>query len=463
MMTRPQSHALPAWMLSTAAATGLFVAPALLVAQSPVTNPPSNPPAAATAAPVADESAIQKELRRLYAESGREMPEVSPSIQIQAQSVQPPKSAPAKPNPVTSFFKRLVPGSQPSQQAASPASPAPKPSAPVAQSTKPTSPPVRYAPHSSQPPRRLPAMDTAAAAPQPQPVVVPAPQPAAVAKPPVVPKVTAATGPALPPSPAAAAPAPVVNDAPSLASDVAPEAPATGADSEEFPNPFTSVSEIEADLKLPATAATPFKEESPEGSAKEVPDATTESAPSLPFAAGPALAPPDAPVLAAPDELPPLPVLPDEPKPAVSLAPAQVRVTDVAPTANPTNPATEAKMAKIRERGGMKGLKGFCPVTLRNQRELQDAQPEFQSSFRGQKFHFATADAKSKFDSEPMRYAPAVYGADVVVLIRDKDVTEGTLDFAAWYKGHLFLFSSEENSNTFLADPAKYAVPAGVE
>ena len=111
----------------------------------------------------------------------------------------------------------------------------------------------------------------------------------------------------------------------------------------------------------------------------------------------------------------------------------------------------------------MKGLKGFCPVTLRDQRELVDAKPDFHSTFRGQKFHFADADAKLKFDEEPARYAPAAYGADVVALTRDKDVIEGTLDFAAWFKGRLYLFGAQEAHDTFVANPSLYATPVGIE
>jgi YHS domain-containing protein len=125
--------------------------------------------------------------------------------------------------------------------------------------------------------------------------------------------------------------------------------------------------------------------------------------------------------------------------------------------------ATREKMKKIHERGSMKGLKGFCPVTLRDERELVDAKPDFHSTFRGQKFHFADAEAKLKFDEEPARYAPAAYGADVVALTRDKDVVEGSLDFAAWFKGRLYLFGSQNSHDAFVADPSAYATPVGIE
>ena len=124
---------------------------------------------------------------------------------------------------------------------------------------------------------------------------------------------------------------------------------------------------------------------------------------------------------------------------------------------------TRDKMLKIRERGGMKGLKGFCPVTLHDERELVDAKSEFHSTYRGQKFHFSNDEAKSKFEQDPSLYAPAAYGADVVALTRDKDVVEGSLDYAAWFKGRLYLFGGQDAHDAFVANPVQYATPAGIE
>ncbi|WP_397568070.1 hypothetical protein [Schlesneria sp. T3-172] len=121
------------------------------------------------------------------------------------------------------------------------------------------------------------------------------------------------------------------------------------------------------------------------------------------------------------------------------------------------------KMRRIRSRFGMKGLKGFCPVTLKDRRELRDAKPEFQATFRGQKFHFASEEARDRFADNPAFYAPAAYGADVVALGRDKDVVEGTLDYAAWFQGRLYLFGNQENYATFVKSPATFATSVGEE
>ena len=148
--------------------------------------------------------------------------------------------------------------------------------------------------------------------------------------------------------------------------------------------------------------------------------------------------------------------------PALDVGALSQEPADALSPADPSDSYLE-KMQRIRDRFGMKGLKGFCPVTLRDERELLDAKPEFHFTHRSQKFHFASQEACDRFEADPSVYAPAAYGADVVSLGRDKDVVEGTLDFAAWYKGRLYLFSTQDNYEVFVKSPVTYASPAGVD
>ncbi len=229
-------------------------------------------------------------------------------------------------------------------------------------------------------------------------------------------------------------------------------------------SPFSEMSEAEADktLELNPFTGLILDEEAGSANGQSSTPAASPSTVALP-PAGPLTA--DDPFA---DELKKIGVVPPATEPAVETpnveTPNIVRPKTDSPTFDGIeDQATRDKMKKIHERGTMKGLKGFCPVTLRDQRELVDAKPDFHSTFRGQKFHFADADAKLKFDEEPVRYAPAAYGADVVALTRDKDVVEGSLDFAAWFKGRLYLFGSQNAHDTFVADPSKYATPVGIE
>jgi YHS domain-containing protein len=268
-----------------------------------------------------------------------------------------------------------------------------------------------------------------------------------------------------PQTPTAPAPTAPLTDLLEREEAAAPQMLATSRP-QEFPDPFPEMSEEEADDLDEAEFESPFLGMRLD----EEPFPTDENAPETdPLADVPerTVSPADAtPSLAMPQEGPAL---------VTSAAPPQLTIPLSEPAASAPNvpqaqivdsssPDVYAeRMQQIRERGGMKGLKGFCPVLLRDDRELRDSQPEFYSNHRGQKFHFASAEAKARFDRNPARYAPAAYGADVVVLIRDKDVAEGSLDHAAWYRGNLYLFANDETYGAFVADPVKYASPDGLE
>ncbi|MBX3450259.1 MAG: YHS domain-containing protein [Planctomycetaceae bacterium] len=280
-----------------------------------------------------------------------------------------------------------------------------------------------------------------------------------------------------------------------------PEMSEAAADGVQKETPFTGLALDEADdvdmtmeeaaapaetaqAKAPATTEQPILE-APGAPRLELPPLEAEAAATAktepaadPFAEDPFASQPiepepkkepaaAAPALAAPtlDD----PFAPSPAKAAVAEKPA--RTTNGAPALLPQTPAANAapvakaapseadeKMRRIRERDGMTGLKGFCPVTLRDQRELRDAQTQFESAYRGQKYHFASADAKLRFEANPARYAPAAYGADVVSLARDKDVVEGTLDHAAWFRGRLYLFGSQASHDEFVSNPVEFAV-----
>ena len=121
--------------------------------------------------------------------------------------------------------------------------------------------------------------------------------------------------------------------------------------------------------------------------------------------------------------------------------------------------STDAKMHQIGERVGQRGLKGFCPVALREHRELVDAVPIYSSTFESQRYYFSSAEAKSHFDQAPHKYASVAGGIDVVVKATSDHSVEGTLDHAVWYKDRLFLFSSPESLEAFSANPLLYARP----
>jgi YHS domain-containing protein len=448
------------------------------------------------------------------------------------QQSQPPSRSVARQNPVTGFFKKMIPG----QKTTASTSQAPIP--PDYRNAVTGVPPSTGANVATQPNGNFgPPMQSRTSAVQTIPATRPTTKPAIAATPArnttkqFTPSVQITTGIASNsldlPSPTAGMPplAQVPLALPVAILEVAmpplmtePQLPLSQAPSKveplarparvvvaDFPNPFPEVTEIDADLKTripprdaaeileepetpketdepPAVVGVPEALEDPfaveardfsEPSIDESIDSSLDTAVSaldvLPEVTTPSIlvAPPE---LTAPPDLvaPPALTAPsvDVPKPAVDSIPGIAAtppdVGGLVPPAEIVDPHVE-KMRRIRERFGMKGLKGFCPVTLHDERELMDAKPEFHFTHRSQKFHFASAEARDKFEADPSAYAPAAYGADVVALSRDKDVVEGTLDFAAWFKGRLYLFGSQATYETFVAGPSRYATPLGIE
>lgn len=380
-------------------------------------------------------------------------PVQQPQVQQQApQAVPTPATAAAAPkakNPVVSFFKKLVPGGSKDD---------PKPTA-APKEYRPDVAPLPPGGIVSQPPAKLqpdlpattdakslvtlPPLDAEPRTPFARPAGIPLDLPEPLAIPGDI-----------PPSPNSSASLPPLlvepTGTPSGAENGAATETATAASNTA--DPFTEMTEAEADKKLELNPFTGLTLDEDAGSANAPKTDAPLAAPASqedPFA----------------EELKKMGIVPpgtETPKLAAPEAPS-APTTDTPTFDGIEDQATRDKMKKIHERGSMKGLKGFCPVSLRDQRELIDAKPEFHSTFRGQKFHFADADAKLKFDEEPARFAPAAYGADVVALTRDKDVIEGSLDFAAWFKGRLYLFGTQEAHDTFVEDPTKYATPVGIE
>lgn len=503
----------------------LSAPPSNAVVIQPVAQTGGPKPTAPATAP-GQKSEVMKQLELLYQQDGREMPDLNTDIRPvptngaapsgagpaatapaaaapalrtqQPASTQPTYQAPAsqyqhsqqqqpqsqqpqtpihqpigqdegKKNPVTSFFKKLVPGGN--------------------KGPKPTKAPSDFRPDVAPQPPALVGAPPAQLRPEHQMLIGTTPATTIDASLPLLDSqprtpftVTVGTTTAalpkplselgdLPPSPDTAAAAPQVDGLPALSNSVSelPSLNSVPAATIELPavapappaeaSPFSEMSEADADKKMEMIPFTGLTLNEDAGSANagkaQITPPTAEISKDDPFA----------------DELKAMGIVPPSAaqvtQPALAIPPSQapqkIASSEIPSFEGIEDQSTRDKMKKIHERGSMKGLKGFCPVTLRDQRELIDAKPEFHSTFRGQKFHFAGSEAKLKFDEEPARYAPAAYGADVVALTRDKDVVEGTLDFAAWFKGRLYLFGNQETHDTFVANPSQFATPVGIE
>ncbi len=117
----------------------------------------------------------------------------------------------------------------------------------------------------------------------------------------------------------------------------------------------------------------------------------------------------------------------------------------------------DQQLYRIMARTGQKGFKGFCPVELRDNRQLVDSRSQYKAKFGLQSYYFSSPEAKSAFEANPARYAPAAGGSDVVLLVNTGEEVAGTLDFTLWYRDRLYMFRSRETVEIFSSDPTRYA------
>ena len=116
----------------------------------------------------------------------------------------------------------------------------------------------------------------------------------------------------------------------------------------------------------------------------------------------------------------------------------------------------QTKLERIAERAGQPGFRGFCPVTLRDDRELVDADPKHHVIYEGNRYTFSTQAAMQRFVDEPSRYVPASGGDDVIHFALTGENLKGSLEHAVWYKGKLYMFSGVETMETFVAAPSSH-------
>jgi YHS domain-containing protein len=119
--------------------------------------------------------------------------------------------------------------------------------------------------------------------------------------------------------------------------------------------------------------------------------------------------------------------------------------------------AMGSSMQQIAARDGV-GLKGYCAVALRDERRLADGKAAYVSYYQARAYYFSSAAAKDRFDASASDYAPASGGEDVTMKTLTGEVVEGSLDYSVWYKGRLYLFHTAENLKTFMAAPSAMAV-----
>jgi YHS domain-containing protein len=242
-------------------------------------------------------------------------------------------------------------------------------------------------------------------------------------------------------------------------SDAAPSLDLTEPD-DTLANPFPEMPEAEADA-----AAGPYTGLELEGSPYDPATGPSLSSDSGAFATPAPQAEPAGPQLASESPLRPAadhgPVLiapgASVPSELPLVQPGRpIQTTPTQATAGTRSSASET-LALIASRQGLTGVKGFCPVMLKDFRDLVDANQDFTVIYQGQQYWFSSEEAKQAFLLNPGTYLPAGGGIDPVVYHQSGQSVAGSLDNAVWYHGQLYLFSSHVTKAEFVASPRAHA------
>ncbi len=102
------------------------------------------------------------------------------------------------------------------------------------------------------------------------------------------------------------------------------------------------------------------------------------------------------------------------------------------------------------------GLEGYCPVSVVTKESWTPGDTQFTSVHDGRTYRFAGEAEQRAFIANPDWYAPAFSGDDTVLASRQGRVVPGKRAFSAAYKSRLYLFSSQDTRNAFVANPEHY-------
>jgi len=130
-----------------------------------------------------------------------------------------------------------------------------------------------------------------------------------------------------------------------------------------------------------------------------------------------------------------------------------------APAAAPAAPAPSpaAPTTKPQPQQPKFAMDGYCPVTLVEQMKWQKGDPRWGAQHQGQVYLFSSQNEQQKFLANPNQYSPVMSGIDPVAYLGKGQVVPGDRRFGLTYRGTLYLFSSEQSLQTFWNDPQRYS------
>ncbi|MEP3481675.1 MAG: DUF255 domain-containing protein [Fuerstiella sp.] len=113
-------------------------------------------------------------------------------------------------------------------------------------------------------------------------------------------------------------------------------------------------------------------------------------------------------------------------------------------------------MRPVSQSRPMPSFAGLCLPGVFESRRLVPGKPEFAVKYRGKLLYFSSPEQMQAFKSNPGKYWPTKDGACPVTLAEEGRIVEGQLQYAAMFRGQLWLTSSSEKMQRFVTLPAKF-------
>ncbi|MFM7317553.1 MAG: thioredoxin fold domain-containing protein [bacterium] len=98
-----------------------------------------------------------------------------------------------------------------------------------------------------------------------------------------------------------------------------------------------------------------------------------------------------------------------------------------------------------------------CPVTLLDDKLEMLTDKRITASYAGQRYYFASNEARTRFSQNPERYIPARGGECVVSYVQDRREQAGSAEFPVIFDDRIFLCASEKDRGSFMQNPAQFA------
>ncbi|NNJ26643.1 hypothetical protein [Alienimonas chondri] len=132
------------------------------------------------------------------------------------------------------------------------------------------------------------------------------------------------------------------------------------------------------------------------------------------------------------------------------------------PSAKPAGAAPAAPVVRVAETAEAPHVElpaafgRFCPVAVRDDRRLAEADPRVKTEFGGKTYRFSSPVARAAFLLDPNRYLPVADGEDVVLAAAEGFAVPGRVEHAVLYGGRLFLFRNLQTRDAFAQDPGRW-------